>query len=102
MDDVAGCGLRRLCTGLHAGGGGSCEWQAGGAAGCADNVIGRAGAASLAPSLGGMTQLTSLGLRGTLRASAQLRCERVLANAGNAWMMDDATCCGLGLLCAWL
>jgi hypothetical protein len=36
----------------------------------ADNQIGADGAASLAPSLGGMTQLKSLDLRGTLRASA--------------------------------
>ncbi len=35
-----------------------------------------------------MTQLTSLNLGGTLRAlGGQLRCERVLANAGDALMM---------------
>jgi hypothetical protein len=39
-----------------------------GAAVCAGNQIGEAGAASLAPSLGRMAQLTSLDLRSTLRA----------------------------------
>ena len=58
-----------------------------GAAERADNQFRRAGAASLAASLGRMVQLTSLGLGGTLRASAQLRCERVLAAAGCALMM---------------
>ena len=38
----------------------------------ADNGIGDDGAASLAPSLGRMTQLTTLNLNGTLRASAGL------------------------------
>jgi hypothetical protein len=33
-----------------------------------------------------MTQLTSLDLGCTLRASAQLRCSRVLENTGNALM----------------
>jgi hypothetical protein len=42
---------------------------------------------TLARSLGTMTQLTSLDLGGTLHASHQLRCERVLANAGDAMMM---------------
>ena len=96
---VAGCGgCARGCSGWW----GVLRGASRGAAVRADNTIEAAGAASLAPSLGRMAQLTSLGLRGTLRASAQLRCERVLANAGNAWMMDDAACCGLGLLCAWL
>jgi hypothetical protein len=54
----------------------------------AGNNLGDDGAASLAPSIGQMTQLTSLDLGGTLRASAgQLRWERVLANAGCALMM---------------
>ncbi len=62
-----------------------------GAAVRADNHFGDAGAASLAPSLGRMTQLTSLDLGGTLRASAgSLRCERLLANAGDALMMMGA------------
>jgi hypothetical protein len=52
----------------------------------AGNVIEAAGAASLAPSLGGMTQLTSLDLSRTLCIGGQLRCERVVANAGCAWM----------------
>jgi hypothetical protein len=43
-----------------------------GAAVRADNSIEADGAASLAPSLGRMTQLTSLNLYGTLRASAVL------------------------------
>ena len=64
----------------------------------AGNAIGDAGAASLAPSLGRMTQLTSLDLGGTLRAPAKLRWERVLANAGCAWMMLRAV--GWGG-CAW-
>ncbi len=52
------------------------------------NLIGDHAAASLAPSLGRMAQLTSLDLGGTLHPSAgQLRCERVLANAGNVLMM---------------
>jgi hypothetical protein len=52
------------------------------------NQIGAAGAASLASSLGRMTQLTLLNLSCTLRAiGGQLRCERVLASAGNAWIM---------------
>ena len=49
---------------------------------------------NLTPSLGRMTQLTSLELSCTLRASAsaalQLRCERMLANAGLACMMLGA------------
>jgi hypothetical protein len=53
----------------------------------ADNELGADGAASLTQSLEGMTQLTSLDLSGTLHASHQLRCERVLANAGDAMMM---------------
>ena len=45
----------------------------------------------LAPSLLRMTQLTSLDLCGTLRAiGGSWRCERVLANAGNALMMMRA------------
>jgi hypothetical protein len=55
---------------------------------------------NLEPSLLRMTQLTFLGLSGTLRASAAaaLRadaCERRLC-------MDDVACCGLGRLCAGL
>ena len=54
----------------------------------AGNSIEAAGAASLAPSLGRMAQLTSLNLGGTLRAiGGSWRCEWVLANAGNALMM---------------
>ncbi len=54
----------------------------------AGNDIGADGAASLAPSLLQMTQLTSLDLHGTLCADRrQLRCERMLANGGNARMM---------------
>ena len=46
------------------------------------------GAASLAPSLGRMAQLTSLHLSGTLLAiGGSWRCERVLASAGNVVMM---------------
>jgi hypothetical protein len=54
----------------------------------ADNGIGDDGAASLAPSLLRMTQLTSLDLSGTLQCiGGSGRCERVLANAGEAWMV---------------
>ncbi len=54
----------------------------------AGNSIEAAGAASLAPSLGRMAQLTSLNLSGTLRAiGGSWRCEWVLATAGNALMM---------------
>jgi hypothetical protein len=49
----------------------------------ADNYIKAAGAASLAPSLGRMTQLTSLDLNCTLRASAAAGAvSGLLANAG--------------------
>jgi hypothetical protein len=82
---------------LHAVGRGGCAqgcsgWRglqvaSRGAAVRAANDIRAAGAASLAPSLFRMTQLTSLDLGGTLRASAaSWRCERLLANAGNALM----------------
>ncbi len=65
----------------------------------AGNRIGADGAASLAPSLGRMAQLTSLDLSGTLRAiGGSWRCERVLANAGCAWMK----LCVVGWgCCAW-
>ena len=60
-----------------------------GAAVRAVNQINSAGGASLALSLLRMTQLTSLVLSCMLRAciGGQLCCERVLANAGRAWMM---------------
>ncbi len=59
-----------------------------GAAVRAGNEFRADGAASLAPSLARMTQLTTLNLRSTLRAiGGSWRCERVLANAGCAWMM---------------
>jgi hypothetical protein len=66
----------------------------------AGNRIGAAGAASLAPSLLIMTQLTSLDLSGTLRASAGLAlfagdCER-------RQCADDVACCGPRRLCAGL
>jgi hypothetical protein len=65
-----------------------------GAAVRADNEIRAAMAASLAPSLGRMTQLTSLKLHSMLRASAGScavtgACERRLC-------IDDDGCCGLG------
>ena len=67
----------------------------------AENRIGDHAAASLAPSLGRMTQLTSLDLSGTLRASAaSWRCERVLANAGNALMMRAVGWGGCALGCS--
>jgi hypothetical protein len=60
----------------------------GGAAVRADNGIEDDGAASLAPSLGRMAQLTSLDLHSTLRAiGGSWRCGWMIANAGNALMM---------------
>jgi hypothetical protein len=59
-----------------------------GAAARADNQIDADGAASLAPSLGRMAQLTTLNLGGTLCAiGGSWGCSRVLANAGNVLMM---------------
>jgi hypothetical protein len=71
MDDVARCRLGLLCVGL----GlqrvfGLAKGRAEGAAFRADNDIEAAGAASLAPSLARMAQLTTLNLLRTLRASA--------------------------------
>ena len=76
-----------------------------GAAVHADNQIEAAGAASLAPSLGRIAQLTSLDLAGTLACiGGQLRYERVFASAGNAPMMLRAAgCSGFGRGCrGWL
>ncbi len=56
---------------------------------CAGSQIGDDGAASLAPSLLRMTQLTSLELCGTL-ACIGICAEGVLANAGNTLMMLQA------------
>ena len=54
----------------------------------AGNWIGDDGAVSLAPSLGRMTQLTSLNLMGTMcDIGCSWGCSRVLASAGNALMM---------------
>jgi hypothetical protein len=75
---------------------GCCRWwglrgASRGAAVRAGNRIGDDGAASLAPSLGRMTQLTKLNLSGTLLAiGGSWRRERVLASAGNALMMMRA------------
>ena len=71
VDDVACCGPGRLRAGLWRVVG-VCEKAGRGAAVCADNQIGDDGAASLAPSLEKMAQLTSLHLYGTRRASAGL------------------------------
>ena len=69
-------------------GGGGLRGASRGAAVRAGNGIGDDGAASLAPGLGTLTQLTTLNLGGTLRdIGGSWRCERVLANAGNALMM---------------
>jgi hypothetical protein len=70
-----------------------------GAAVRAGNRIGDDGAASLAPSLGRMTQLTSLDLSGTLRASAGLV---LFAGACERRLCMDNVCRGLGQLCAGL
>jgi hypothetical protein len=93
-----GCGERRRCVD-----GVCCGWG-GGVLGCsgwwglrgasrvaavrADNGIEDDGAASLAPSLVRMAQLTRLNLGGTLRASAAAGAvSGCLQNAGCGWMM---------------
>ncbi len=63
------------------------------------NQIGDDGAASLAPSLFRMAQLTSLDLSGTLRASAAAV---LFADACERRMCMDGVCCGLGRLRAGL
>jgi hypothetical protein len=64
---------------------------------CAGNWIEDYGAASLAPSLGRMAQLTSLDLSSTLHASAAAGAvSGCFANAGKC--ADDIACCGLGQL----
>ncbi len=71
-----------------AAGDGACEGRAEGRRWPAGNQIEADGAASLAPGLLRMAQLTSLDLGGTLRdIGGSWRCERVLANAGCAPMM---------------
>jgi hypothetical protein len=67
-DDAACCGLGRL--GAVVAVVGDLQGASRGAAVRSGNRIGADGAASLAPSLVRMTQLTALDLRGTLRASA--------------------------------
>ncbi len=68
---TAGDALMVLCAlGWGVVGDGVCEGRAEGAVVRAGNQIGAAGAASLAPSLARMEQLTWLKLCGTLRASA--------------------------------
>ncbi len=62
----------------------------------AGNQIGDDGAASLAPSLLMMPQLTLLELSGTLRASATLVLWAGACNRGLC--MDDAACLRLGQL----
>jgi hypothetical protein len=63
---------------------------------CAGNHIGAARAALLAPSLGGMTQLTSLDLRGMLRASAgSCAVSGFLRTPAVHWMMLRAVGWGL-------
>jgi hypothetical protein len=68
-DDGACCGLGQLRAGLERVVG-FLRGASRGAAVRAGNYIGDYGAESLAPSLGRMTQLTSLDLQSTLRASA--------------------------------
>ena len=73
MEDVACCGLRRLRVELQRVGGVLRGASRGAAVRAGfDFGIEAAGAASLAPSLARMTQLTSLDLSCTLRASAVL------------------------------
>ena len=87
MDDDGFCGLRPLRAG-RSGWVGVMRGASRGAAVRADNWVSAAGAASLAPSLGGMTQLTTLNLSGTLSdIGGSWCCERVLASAGCAMMM---------------
>ena len=91
----AGCALMMMgAVGWRAVARGGCSGWWGlrgacrGAAVRAGNRIEDGGAASLAPSLGRMAQLTTLNLSGTLRdIGGSWCCERVLANAGNALMM---------------
>ena len=95
MDDVACCGLRLKRAGLQRVVG-DLRGASRGAAVRAGNEIRLDGAASLAPSLGRMAQLTSLNLGGTLRASAGLAprargCDRRPC-------MGYVACCGLGRL----
>ncbi len=63
-----------------------------GAAVRADNYIKAAGAASLAPNLGRMAQLTTLDLFGTLRA---IGWACAVAGAYERLQCRDAACCGL-------
>ncbi len=68
---AVGCGLRVVGRGVVPGGG-ACEGRAEGRRVRADNGIEAAGAASLAPSLERMAQLTTLDLGGTLCHRRQL------------------------------
>ncbi len=66
----------------------------------ADNKFGDDGAASLAPSLGRMAQLTTLNLGGTLRdIGGSWGC---FAGACERRLCMDGVCCGLGRLGARL
>ena len=69
-DDAAGCGPRRLPAGLGRMVGSAMGEPMGRRCVQTDNRIGDDGAASLAPSLARMPQLTTLDLSRTLRASA--------------------------------
>ena len=66
----------------------------------AGNRIGDDGAASLAPSLERMTQLTSLDFSGTLRSSAAAALRAGACECRQC--VHDAACCGLGRLRAGL
>ena len=88
---TAGCAWMMLCVVGWGGCALGCSGRWGlqgasrGAAVRADNQIDAAGAASLAPRFGRMTQLTLLNLSGTLcDIGGSWRCERVLVTAGNA------------------
>jgi hypothetical protein len=100
------CGWMILCVAGRGGCARGCSGWWGlrgasrGAAVRAGNQIEAAGAASLAPSLLIMTQLTSLDLSGTLRASAAAG---LFAGAcDHRQCADDDACCRLGRMCAWL
>jgi hypothetical protein len=92
----AGCAWMVCVVGWGGWALGCCRWwglrgASRGTAVRAGNRIEDGGAASLAPSLGRMAQLTSLDLSGTLcDIGGSWRCSRVLASAGNALMMMRA------------
>jgi hypothetical protein len=98
------CALRAGAVVGGALAGGGLRGASRGAAVRAENQIGDDGAASLAPSLFRMTQLTSLQLNGTLRALSlrALSAVALWADACDCRLcMDGVVCCGLGWGGCW-